>query len=162
MNCKAAEKGILRALDGRLDDRSRDRLVEHLKVCPSCRKAEAEYRSMLALLRPEKEAAPLPRFWERLEPRLREEQKIVPFVLWERWALRAIPAFAALVALAAGLFLFTPQAREMSQSEALLIENTNPFSETKSLFEAKRPEDKSLMLIFASFDEKPSVKRQLP
>jgi anti-sigma factor RsiW len=162
MNCKAAEKGILRALDGRLDEGSQAQLSEHLKVCPACRKAEAEYRSMLALLRPETETAPLPRFWERLEPRLREEQKIVPFVLWERWALRAIPAFAALVALAAGLFLFTPQAREMSQSEALLIENTNPFSETKSLFEAKRPEDKSLMLIFASFDEKPSVRGQLP
>jgi len=162
MNCKAAEEAILRSLDGRLDERSRGLLAEHLEACPSCRKAEAEYRSMLALLRPGKEEAPLPRFWERLGPRLKEEQKIVPLLLWERWALRAIPAFAALVALAAGLFLFTPQTREMSQSEALLIENTNPFSETRSLFEAKRPEDKSLMLIFASFDEKPSVRSPLP
>lgn len=162
MNCKKAEKLLLRSLDGRLDGRDRELLDGHLAACPACRRAAAEYRSMLALLRPEREDAPPAGFWERLEPRLREEQKIVPYVLWERWALRAIPAFAALVALAAGLFLFTPQAREMSQSEALLIENTNPFSETKSLFEAKRPEDKSLMLIFASFDEKPSVRGQLP
>jgi predicted anti-sigma-YlaC factor YlaD len=162
MNCKTAEKWVLKCLDGRLDERSQGLLAEHLKVCSSCRKAEAEYRSMLTLLRPGRAEAPLPRFWERLEPRLREEQKIVPLVLWERWALRAIPAFAALVGLAAGLFLLTPQARDISQSEALLLENTNPFSETKSLFEAKRPEDKSLMLIFASFDEKPAVRRQLP
>jgi len=162
MNCKTAEKWVLKSLEGRLDERSRGLLAEHLEICLSCRKAEAEYRSMLALLRSGRAEAPLPLFWERLEPRLKEEQKIVPFVLWERWALRAIPAFAALVALAAGLFLFTPPGREMSQSEALLIENTNPFSETKSLFEAKRPEDKSLMLIFASFDEKPGMRSPLP
>jgi len=159
MKCKAAEEAILRSLDGRLDEHSRGLLAEHLEACPSCRKALAEYRSMLTLLRPEKEEAPLPRFWERLEPRLKDEQKIVPLVLWERWALRAIPAFAALVALAAGLFLFTPQTREMSQSETLLIENTNPFSETRSLLEAKRPEEKGLMLIFASLDEKPQARR---
>jgi anti-sigma factor RsiW len=162
MKCKMAEKWILRSLDGRLDERSRGGLEEHLGICPTCRKAAAEYRSMMALLREGREEAPLPRFWERLEPRLREEQKIVPLVLWERWALHAIPVFVALVVLAAGLFIFTPQTREVSQSEALLIENTNPFSETRSLFEQKRPEDKSMMLIFASLDEKPPVRRQFP
>jgi len=159
VNCKKAEEMVLRSLDGRLDARARGLLEEHLAGCPTCRKAAAEYRSMLALLRPEREETPPARFWERLEPRLKEEQKIVPYVLWERWALRAIPAFAALVALAAGLFLFTPATRELSQSEALLIENTNPFSETRSLFEAKRPGEKSLMLIFASLDEKPQARR---
>jgi len=162
MNCKTADTWIQKSLDGRLDDRSRERLEEHLKACPSCRKAEAEYKAMRALLRPKEEATPLPRFWERLEPRLREEQKIVPIVLWERWALRAIPAFVALAALAAGLFLFTPQTREMSQSETLLIENANPFTETRSLFEEKRPEARSMMLIFASLDDKSSVRRPLP
>jgi anti-sigma factor RsiW len=163
MKCKTAEKWIVRSLDGRLDERSREGLEEHLGTCPSCRKATAEYRSMLGLLREERQPAPLPpRFWERLEPRLKEEQKIVPFLLWERGALHAIPVFVALVVLAAGLLFFTPQSRDMSQSEALLIENTNPFSETRGLFEQKRPEDKSMMLIFASLDEKPSVRRQFP
>jgi anti-sigma factor RsiW len=159
MRCKTAEKWISRSLDGRLVERSRGLLEAHLEACPSCRKAAAEYRSMAALLRPGQEEVPLPRFWERLEPRLKEEQKVVPFVLWERWALHAIPVFVALVALAAGLFLFTPQSSETSQSEALLIENTNPFSETRGLFEEKRPEARSMMLIFASLDEKPVVRR---
>ena len=52
---------------------------------------------MLALLRDGKDAAPLPRFWERLEPRLREEREVVPLLFWERWNLRAIPAFLAMV-----------------------------------------------------------------
>jgi len=162
MRCKKAEKWISLSLDGRLNGRSRGLLEEHLRGCPSCRKAEAGYRSLQALLRPGKEGSPLPRFWERLEPRLKEEQKLVPLVLWERWALHAIPAFVALVALAAGLLFLTPQTPEMSQSESLLIENANPFSETRGLFEEKRPEARSMMLIFASLDDKPAARRQLP
>ncbi len=162
MRCKKAEKWISLSLDGRLDGRSRALLDEHLRACSACREAEAGYRSTLALLRTGKEESPLPRFWERLEPRLREEQKLVPLVLWERLALHAVPAFAALVVLAAGLLFLTPQTQEMTQSEALLIENANPFSETKGLFEEKRPEARSMMLMFASLDDKPAARRQLP
>jgi len=162
VRCKTAEKWISLALDGRLDGKSRALLDEHLRECPACREAEAGYRSTLALLRTGKEESPLPRFWERLEPRLREEQKLVPLVLWERLALHAIPAFAALVVLAAGLLFLTPQAQEMTQSETLLMENANPFSETKGLFEEKRPEAQSMMLMFASLDDKPAARRQLP
>jgi len=162
MRCKTAEKWISLALDGRLDGRSRGLLDEHLRACPACRKAESEYRSALALLRTGKEASPLPRFWERLEPRLREEQKIVPLVLWERLALHAIPAFAALVIVAAALLFLTPQPQEMTQSEALLMQNANPFSETSGLFEQKGSEARSMMLMFASLDDKPAARSKLP
>ncbi len=162
MRCNTAEKWISLALDGRLDGRRRGLLDEHLRACPACRKAEADFRTALALLRPTKEEAPLPRFWERLEPRLKEEQKIVPLVLWERLALHAIPAFAALVALAAALLFLTPQTREMTQSEALLMGSANPFSETRGLFEQKGSEARSMMLMFASLDDKPAARRQLP
>jgi anti-sigma factor RsiW len=162
MNCRKTETLILKSLDGRLDERAGRELEEHLRACACCRKAEAEYRSMMSLLKAGKEEAPLPRFWERLEPLLKEEQKVVPLVLWERWALHAVPAFVALVVLAAGLFVFTPQTREIGQSEALLMENTNPFSETRRLFEGNRPEDRSMKLIFASLDEKPAVRSQRP
>jgi len=162
MNCRKTETLILKSLDGRLDERAVRDLEEHLRTCARCRKAEAEYRSMMSLLKAEKEEAPLPRFWERLEPLLKEEQKVAPLVLWERLALHAVPAFVALVVLAAGLFVFTPQTREIGQSEALLMENTNPFSETRHLFEGNRPEDRSMKLIFASLDEKPAVRSQRP
>jgi anti-sigma factor RsiW len=159
MNCKTAEKWILRSLDGRLDERSRALLAAHLKGCPACRKAEAEYRSMLSLLREGKEQAPLPRFWERLEPRLREEERLVPLVVWERWCLRAIPVFVALAMLAAGLFITAPQKAAMTQSEVLLLEDVNPLTETRSIVEEQRPEKRNMMLIFASLDEKPAARR---
>ena len=162
MNCKKTEKRILRSLDGRLDGRSAGLLRKHLEACPSCRKAETEYRSMLALLRDGKDAAPLPRFWERLEPRLREGREIAPFLFWEKWNLRAIPAFLAIVAVAGAALIFTPQASELTASEALLLENRNPLTETQAIFDAEKPETRNMMLIFASLEEKTSARRPTP
>ena len=162
MNCKTAEKRILRSLDGRLDERSAGLLREHLEACSSCRKAEAEYRSMLALLRDGKDAAPLPRFWERLQPRLREEREIAPLLFWERWNLRAIPAFLAIVVVAGAALLFTPRASELTASEALLLENRSPLTETQAIFDADKPETRNMMLIFASLEEKTPSRRPTP
>ncbi len=162
MNCRKAEKLMLRSIDGRLDERGRDRLAAHLAACPACRKVETEYRSMLGLLKAGREAEPLPRFWERLEPRLREEREIVPLLFWERWSLKAIPVFLALVLLLGGFLFFAPQARELSQSATLLLENRDPLSETQALFEADKPETRTMMLLFASLDETSPARRPTP
>lgn len=162
MNCRKAEKLLSRAHDGRLDGRGRERLAGHLEACPDCRRIERDYRAMFVLLEDGRDAAPLPRFWERLEPRLREETELVPLLFWERWSLRAIPVFLALVILLGGLLVFAPQAGELSQSAVLLLENRDPLSETRSLFEADKPETRTMMLMFASLDEKSPVRRPTP
>jgi len=162
MNCRKAEKSLLRSLDGRLDGRAQGLLAKHLEVCPGCRKAEREYRSMLSLLRQDRDVAPLPRFWERLEPRLREETELVPLLFWERWSLRAIPVFLALVILVGAFLFFAPQAREMSQSATLLLENRDPLSETQALFDTDKPETRTMMLMFASLDDKAPLRRPTP
>jgi anti-sigma factor RsiW len=162
MNCRKAEKQLLKSLDGRLERPAADLLGEHLEACPSCRKAASEYRSMLALLRDERDAQPLPRFWERLEPRLREETEIVPLLFWERWSLRAIPVFLALVVMIGGFLFLTPQASELSQSAALLFEDRDPLTETHALLEADKPETRTMMLMFASLDEKTPLRRPTP
>lgn len=162
MNCREAEKRLLKSLDGRLEGPAVDLLGKHLESCPACRKASAEYRSMLALLRDRRQAEPLPRFWERLEPRLREEREIVPLLVWERWSLRAIPAFLALIALIGGFIVLTPQAGELSQSAALLLENRDPLSDAHAIFEVEKPETRSMMLMFASLDERAPGRRPSP
>jgi len=162
MNCKKTEKWLLRSLDGRLDGHERDLLGEHLEACPACRKAATEYRSMLTLLRDDRGASPLPRFWERLEPRLREEREIVPLVFWERWSLRAIPVFLAIVVLAGAALLFTPRSREMTRSEALLLENIDPLTESSQIFSADKAETSNMMLIFDSLEERTPVRRPTP
>ncbi len=162
MNCRKAEELLLRSIDGRLDGREGDLLAKHLEGCPACRKAEAQYRSMFSLLREGRDVAPLPRFWERLEPRLREETELVPLLFWERWSLRAIPLFLALVILAGGFLFFTPQARETSQSAALLLEDRDPLSETQALFDTDKAETRTMMLMFASLDDKTPLRRPTP
>lgn len=162
MNCRKAEKWLLRSVDGRLDGRAAALLAGHLESCPSCRKAEREYRRMFDLLRDGRGAAPLPRFWERLEPRLREETELVPLLFWERWSLRAIPVFLALVALVGGFLFFAPGDAELSQSATLLLENRDPLSETRALFETDQAETRTMMLMFASLDEKSPLRRPTP
>jgi anti-sigma factor RsiW len=162
VNCRKAEELLLRSIDGRLDGREGDLLAKHLEGCPACRKAEAQYRSLFGLLREGRDVAPLPRFWERLEPRLREETELVPLLFWERWSLRAIPLFLALVILAGGFLFFTPQARETSQSAALLLEDRDPLSETQALFDTDKAETRTMMLMFASLDDKTPLRRPTP
>jgi len=162
MNCNKAEKWLLRSFDGRLDGRAGTLLSEHLEACPSCREAREQYRSMLALLREAPDGAPLPRFWERLEPRLREETELVPLLFWERWSLRAIPVFLALVFVAGAALFFTPQAGELTSSEALLLENRSPLTESQAIFEAEKPETRTMMLMFASLEEQTPARRPRP
>jgi hypothetical protein len=50
---------------------------------------------------------------------------------------------------------------EMSQPEALLLQNTNPLTETNPLFEEEKIENKSLMIIFAG-DERIPTRRYVP
>lgn len=162
MNCRKAEELLLKSMDGRLDGRLLALLAEHLKACPACRTIEAEYRTMFGLLKEGRDAAPLPRFWERLEPRLREETELVPLLFWERWSLRAIPVFLTLVVLLGGFLVFAPRARELDQSAALLLENRDPLSVTQAYFETDKPETQTMMLLFASLDEKSPARRPTP
>jgi len=162
MNCRKAEKEVLKSVDGRLDRRATELLGKHLEACPGCRKAEQDYRVMFSLLRDGRADAPLPGFWERLEPRLREEREIVPLLFWERLSLRAIPVFLVLVALIGGVLFFSPQVRETSASAALLLDNQDPLSDMHALFDADKSESKSMMLMFASLDDKTPPRRPTP
>jgi predicted anti-sigma-YlaC factor YlaD len=162
MNCRKADKLLQKSFDGRLAGREPELLASHLRACPACRKAEREYRAMFGLLRDNRDAAPLPGFWERLAPRLREETELVPLLFWERWSLRAIPLFLTLVVLLGGFLVFTPQVRETSQSAALLLENRDPLSETQALFDTDKADTRTMMLLFASLDDKSPARRPTP
>jgi anti-sigma factor RsiW len=153
---------LLKSVDGRLDERSGGLLARHLEACPDCRRAEKEYRAMFSLLRDNLDVAPRPHFWQRLEPRLREETELVPLLFWERWSLRAIPVFLALVVLLGGILFFAPQSVDLGQSATLLLENRDSLSETQVFFETDKPETRSMMLLFASVDERAPARRPRP
>jgi hypothetical protein len=65
----------------------------------------------------------------------------------------------ALVLVIVGLVALGPsESATLTQSEALLLENRNPLTETQSLFDAAKSEDRNMMLIFASL-EAPAARR---
>jgi predicted anti-sigma-YlaC factor YlaD len=163
MKCRKAEKRILSDLEGRLEESRRPELEAHLEGCPSCRKLRRDYSLILGVLRNGKEEEPLPSFWERLRPGLREEKKVLPLLVMERWCFRAIPVFLVTVFLVTGLALMTPAGDDtLSRSEVLLLENRNPLSESRTILEAEKPETSNMMLLFASLEEKQAPRRPRP
>ncbi len=162
MNCHQAEKLISRLVDGRLDAGTAARLEAHLRICPSCAQTLADYRQMQSLLSglrmPEEE--PLPYFEQRLRARLRAESKPSLWAVVERWYAAAVPVFLVVAMVLVGiLFLAQPAEVQMSQSEMLLFQGQSPLAETRAIFDAQKPEDRQLQLLFAGLDSQEIVRR---
>jgi predicted anti-sigma-YlaC factor YlaD len=141
-----------------LEGATKTELDGHLKACPGCREKQSEYGVLLKNLKIEG-AEPLPYFWQRLETKLRERERMEPWTIWAKWSRRAVPVALALILLfIGGLALFAPGEEDLSQSEALLLRNDNPLTETKTFFEETRLDNKNMMIIFAA-DEKVPTRR---
>jgi len=164
MNCKKAERWMLRSFDGLLKEEEKEKLASHLSRCLRCQGRERDYRGIFTVLKkvvlPEKK----PFFWERLQPRLREKEKDAPWSFWKELSIKAIPLSLALITclILAMMFLSSRKQEELSQSEILLLRNMNPIQETRTLFEEEKLENRNMMLIFASMEEKTSVRRYWP
>jgi predicted anti-sigma-YlaC factor YlaD len=164
MDCKKAERFLLRSLDGRLDHDNRAMMQAHLEKCPSCQKKDREYRMILSLVRPQTMPEPLPYFKERLLAKLKERDITAPALLWVKWAHRAVAlSLAAFLLFGAGILIFRPQEpREVSQTERFLLQDENPLSEAASILDQKKAEDRNMMLIFASVGDRDVSRRYRP
>lgn len=164
MKCEKAERLILHFFDGLLSPEEEHNLRKHVKRCPGCLEKEKEYGTIFTILKKELPSEPLPYFGERLIPRLRERRKIEPWSVWKQWSVRVVSVSLVLICiLIAVMAFFLPgKLEEMSQSEALLLQNVNPLRETSILFDEKSTEDKNMMLIFYASEEKDSLRRYFP
>lgn len=161
MECKEAERFLLRSYDKKLGPEDRQQLQGHLQSCPSCRRKEMDYREILGLLRPGPILEPLPYFKERLLARIREEEKEQPVLFGLKWAHRAVAfCLAVFFLFGVGILLFPPEeTAEITRAERLLLQNENPLTETANLLNQQRAEDKNMMLIFASLDDRNGGRR---
>lgn len=162
MNCHQAEKLISRLVDGRLETGTAARLEEHLQVCPSCARLLADYRQMKSLMSDLRVMGtePLPYFEQRLRARLQAESKPSLWAVAERWYAAAVPVFLVVAMVLVGiLFLAQPAEIQLSQSELLLFQGQSPLTETRAIFDAQKPEDRQLQLLFAGLDSQEVVRR---
>jgi len=117
-----------------------------------------DYGTILESLREETITEPLLYFWQRVESRIRERERLEPWTVWLKWSRRAIPVSLLLIGFFVGAIAFLSPALEdeMGQPEALLLRNVNPLAETNTLFNEDKIENKSMMIIFAGDERLPS------
>ena len=161
MNCKKAERLLLRSSDEKLGPEETALLKDHLEGCSTCRIKAEEYRTIARLARPRTVPEPLPYFKERFLARLREKKKSAPALVWVKWAHRAVAfSLAAFLFFGAGILLFQPQEpSELSQAERFLLQDENPLGEAGNILDQKKAEDRNMMLIFASVGD-PDISRR--
>ena len=164
MKCTKVEKLISKSLDGFLTNEEKKVLEEHLRGCPACQRMSKEYSFMMETLRDPGFPEEKPYFWERLQPRLKEQRAFYFWPLWKRWSIRAVPlSIIAVAALAFGLTFFLPQpADELSQTGDLLLRNSLSLPEPINLLEEEGSENKSIQLIFMAMEEKNDTGRYIP
>ncbi|MCX8159554.1 MAG: zf-HC2 domain-containing protein [Candidatus Saccharicenans sp.] len=162
MNCHRAEKLISRLVDGRLEAGTAAGLEEHLKVCPACAQLRVDYRKMKSLMSDLRfpETEPLPYFEQRLRARLKAESRPSLWAVVERWYAAAVPVFLVVAMILVGiLFLAQPAEVQLSQSEMLLFQEQSSLTEARAIFDAQKPEDRQLQLLFAGLDSQEAVRR---
>jgi len=165
MRCKQAERLFFRRLDGRLDETQATALDVHLRTCAACARRAAQHARIARALRPASAPDPVPGLAQRIMPRLEPRTvQHVPLLLWERWSLRAVPVLMAAVAVVGlALALVVPVFDEpLTSTEILLLQNVNPMEEARTIFEQEKPETRGLMLLVASIDDAPPVRRDRP
>jgi anti-sigma factor RsiW len=160
MDCKKAERLLLWSFDERLEVGEKAWLRDHLAGCPRCQRVEREYRMIFGSLKEDSAPEPLPYFEQRLLTKLRERERVLPGLVWQRLAVRALAfSLSATLLIGGALFVFRPrEAPQLSQVEALLLRDENPLVETQNILNAQGPEN-NMMLIFTAMDEKEAVRR---
>lgn len=162
MNCRRAEDLLVRLFDGPLGPVDAEALRGHLAACLACRRREADYALIREAVAAFPAAAPRPYFVERVTARLPEgAPSFWPSL--RRIGLRLIPAYLAIVlVLGAALAFLRPGAgAELSQAE-LLLRGEDPLQETATILDETHPENRNMMILFASLDPQSPLGRQRP
>jgi len=164
MKCNQAETLLFRAFDGMLTEQETKALVQHLAECPACRRLREDYASILEVLSGEAFPQEKPYFWERLKPRLHEGRTEVPWNVWKRWSILAVPlSIVAVLVLGLAVSFLMPQPEvELSSTGALLLRESPPLPEPLNLLEEGGSENRNMRIIFTAMEEKQDTRRYFP
>ncbi len=156
MNCDVATRLLLDRLAGRLDDRSRAVLDEHLEQCADCREAAAAQTEVSTVLAARPDADVSPSFAARFAGRLQEESGWFGLADW-RWLSVRLAPVAAILLLAAGLVIERQKTEPPPQpSLSALVDTWASGSETSDvpvtsvLWQPQTNEDAAVLTVLAA------------
>lgn len=164
MNCRQAERRLLRSFDGRITVKERKELEEHLRYCSRCSRLEKEYKALFSWIKLDQIPDPLPNFWERLEKKIASLGRPEPEVIWQPILVRAATAALIGLIILTGLMIFFQVSKSVafSQTEALIFQEENPFPEVQQILNEAQPEQRNLRLMFSSLEAQQLPRRNLP
>ncbi len=161
MNCRQAERRLLRSFDGRITAKERKELEEHIHHCSRCARLESEYKTLLTWIRLDQIPEPQPNFRERIEKKIASLNLPEPEFLWQPILVRMATAALIILIILAGLMIFFQLGKSVafSHTEALIFQEENPFPEVQQILNEAQPEQRNLRLMFSSL-EVPRVQRR--
>ncbi|MGQ9471638.1 MAG: anti-sigma factor family protein [Candidatus Aminicenantales bacterium] len=154
MNCRQAERWLLRSFDNRLTIEEEEKLREHLRTCFRCQHLEANYQLLLPLLKLDQKSEPLPFFPERLSRKIAAYGRPKPEIIWTPVLMRAATiALVGLIILTGLMIFFLPGKSQVpSQTEALVFQEENLFPEVQQILNEGQPEQRNLRLMFSALE----------
>lgn len=164
MNCRQAERWLLRSFDNRLTIGEREKLKEHLQTCSHCQRLKADYQLLLPLLKLDEKAEPLPFFEERLSRKIAQLGRPQPEILWQPILMKAatIALIGLIIITGLMIFLLPGKSPALSQTEALVFQDQTPFPEVQQILNEGQPEQRNLRLMFSSLEAREISGRHWP
>jgi len=162
MNCRQAERRLLRSFDGRITAEERKKLEDHIRHCSRCARLETEYKTLLSWIKPEEVPEPLPHFRERLEKKIASLGRPEPEIIWQPILVRAATIALIGLIILSGLMIFLQLGKStaFTQTEALIFQE-NPFPEVQQILNETQLEQRNLRLMFSSLEVQ-ELRRPLP
>jgi anti-sigma factor (TIGR02949 family) len=155
MTCEDASEVLIEYLDGRLDDRQRRDLDEHLTACAACREAAAVQAEVSSALASRPEAQVPASFAARVTDRLALEAGWFGLADW-RWLSVRLAPVAVLLLIAAGVVIERQSARpSQTVSLASVVETwatgeSDRVPVTSVLWQQQTSEDAALLTLLAA------------
>lgn len=164
MNCRQAERRLLRSFDGRTTAKERKELEEHIHHCSRCARLEKEYKTLFSWIKLDQVPEPLPNFRERLEKKIASLGSPEPEIIWQPILIRAatLALIGLIILIGLTIFFQVGKSAALSQTEALIFQEENPFPEVQQILNEAQPEQRNLRLMFSSLEAQELQRRHLP
>lgn len=164
MNCRQAERRLLRSFDGRITAKERKELVDHISHCSRCARLETEYKALLSWIKFDRIPETLPNFKERLEKKIASLGRPRPEIIWQPILVKAATGALIGLIILTGLMIFFQIGKSIafSQTEALIFQEETPFPEVQQILNEDQPEQRNLRLMFSSLEAPQLQRRHLP